>query len=176
MKKQFLMLDYNLLERTDIDSDSKIILAKVLSLNETPDKCYMSNKHIATFLGLKNPETASRKISKLVKLGYIKLQMETCEYGTRRKIFPTQLLFETIGGTKISQEVNPKLVKDPTQKKSVPPPAESQSIISVDYISLENQLNHISTIISENNFNTGEERWDAMLQRKKLEEQLKEIE
>jgi hypothetical protein len=166
------MLDYNLLESTEIDSDSKLILAKVLSLNETPDKCYMSNKHIATFLGLKNPETASRKISKLVKLGYIKLQMEICEYGTRRKIFPTQLLFETIGGTKNNQEGILKIVKDPTEKKSSPPPAESQAIISEDYISIENQLNHISTRISDKNI-TGEERWDLMQSKMKLEKELK---
>ena len=65
------MIDYNLLEMTDIDSDSKIIIAKVISLNQLEGKCYITNGALCKMLGLKNKETASRKISKLVKIGYL---------------------------------------------------------------------------------------------------------
>jgi len=117
------MIDYNLLEMTDIDSDSKIIIAKVISLNQLEGKCYITNGALCKMLGLKNKATASRKISKLVKIGYLSFYQKS---GGKRYLYPTQKLVDAMLTTKLitndddfDEMGNPILVNGVSQNESI---------------------------------------------------------
>jgi hypothetical protein len=191
-EKTFLQVWDYLLENEELDVSDVLLLSKVISLHTTKDGCYMTNDYVANMLRLKNVETASRRITKLQKLGYVELRFIPSPNNpkkTRRYIIPTYengLIQKSI---RIDLKVNPPLilkstpidfkVNTPLTSKSTPPCLESQSIISIDNIidknSLLNQLENINKIITEDKFETGDDRFVAYSERNKLEQQLKKV-
>ena len=154
--------DY-ILDNEELDLTDVILLSKVISLHKTKDGCYMTNGYVCTMLRLKNDETASRRISKLQKLGYIELRhvpLPGNKKKTRRYIIPTYEKGLSQKSTRTDLKVNKTLttksstldlkVNDPLILKSTTPCLESQSITSVDNIneniSLVHQCNNISSI------------------------------
>jgi hypothetical protein len=98
-------------------------------------------------LRLKNVETASRRINKLQKMGYVNLKyipLPTNEKKTRRYIIPTYKNGLMLKSSRVDLKVNTPLttkstpidlkVNTPLTSKSIPHCLESQSIISVDNI------------------------------------------
>ena len=182
--------DY-LLDNEELDVSDVLLLSKVISLHQTQDGCYMTNEYISTMLRLKNVETASRRINKLQKLGYVELRFIPAPNNpkkTKRFIIPTYENGLSQKSTRIDLKVNDPLilkstpidlkVNTPLTLKSTHPCLESQSIISVnniiENINLEDQLYKINKIISEDKFDNPDDRWRAMVERKRIEELLKE--
>jgi hypothetical protein len=182
--------DY-LLDNEELDISDVVLLSKIISLNATKDGCYMTNEYISKMLRLKNVETSSRRISKLTKLGYIDVKFVPAPNNpnkTRRYIIPTYKngLFQK--SSRVDLKVNDPLilksstidlkVNTPLTTKSTTPCLESQSIISpyniIEEINLEEQLDNINKIISEDNFENGDKRFEAYLERNRIQKLLNE--
>jgi hypothetical protein len=158
--------DY-LLDNEELDVSDVLLMSKVISLHETKDGCYMTNEYISKMLRLKNIETASRRINKLQKLGYVELRFipsPNNPKNTRRFIVPTYQKGLSQKSIPLDLKVNDPLiskstpidfkVNPPLTSKSTTPCLESQSIRSVnniiENISLVHQSNNISsTILTE---------------------------
>ena len=155
--------DY-ILDNEELDVTDVLLLSKVISLHSTEDGCYMTNDYICKMLRLKNIETASRRINKLERLGYVALKyipLPTNSKKTRRYIVPTYQNGLTQKSSRVDLKVNnPLTTKSSTLDLKVNTPLilksregclESQSITSVDNINENinslNQLNNISSII-----------------------------
>jgi hypothetical protein len=159
--EQFVQVWDYILDNEELDVTDVLLLSKVISLHKTKDGCYMTNEYVCKMLRLKNIPTASRRISKLQKLGYIELRhipLPGNNKKTRRFIIPTYENGLVQKSKRVDSKVNPPLtlksipldfeVNPPLILKSTPPCLESQSIISVDNInekiSLEDQCNNIT--------------------------------
>ena len=155
--------DY-ILDNEELDVTDVLLLSKVISLHSTEDGCYMTNDYICKMLRLKNIETASRRINKLERLGYVALKyipLPTNSKKTRRYIVPTYQNGLTQKSSRVDLKVNnPLTTKSSTLDLKVNTPLilksregclESQSITSVDNINENinslNQLNNNSSII-----------------------------
>ena len=138
--------DY-LLDNDELDVSEVLLMSKVISLHSTEDGCYMTNDYITKMLRLKNIETASRRINKLEKMGYVELKyipLPTNTKKTRRYIIPTYKNGLMLKSSRVDLKVNTPLttksipldlkVNTPLTTKSTHPCLESQSIISVDNI------------------------------------------
>jgi len=161
--KEFLQVWDYVLDNDELDLTDVLLLSKVISLHTTKDGCYMTNDYICKMLRLKNIPTASRRIKKLEKMGYVELKYipsPTNEKNTRRFIIPTYENGLILKSSRVDLKVNTPLTQEstpldskvntPLTLKSTPPCPESQSIISVDYIN-ENikeshQYNHINEL------------------------------
>lgn len=164
--KEFLQVWDYILDNDELDLTDVILLSKIISLHATKDGCYMTNDYICKMLRLKNIETASRRINKLEKMGYVELKyipLPTNAKKTRRFIIPTYQNGLTQKSSRVDLKVNTPLitksttldlkVNTPLTTKSTPPCLESQSIISPynikDNISEIHQLEHINQLDNE---------------------------
>jgi hypothetical protein len=68
----FLQVWDYLIDNKDLDVSDVLLMSKILSFTNANLPCYISNEEIRLLLRLKNIETASRRVSKLEKMGYIK--------------------------------------------------------------------------------------------------------
>ena len=148
--------DY-ILDNEELDVTDVLLLSKVISLHSTEDGCYMTNDYICKMLRLKNIETASRRINKLERLGYVALKyipLPTNSKKTRRYIVPTYQNGLTQKSSRVDLKVNnPLTTKSSTLDLKVNTPLilksregclESQSITSVDNINENiNSLNQL---------------------------------
>ncbi|GBF44466.1 Orf5 [Leptospira ellinghausenii] len=75
------------IEALPLNLSEKVLLAEIVSLDRVGE-CFASNEHFSKLLGVR-PDSASRMISKLKKLGYIK---QTGFDGRKRKLIP---IFQT---------------------------------------------------------------------------------
>ena len=138
--------DY-LLDNDELDVSEVLLMSKVISLHATEEGCYMTNDYITKMLRLKNIETASRRINKLEKMGYVELKyipLPTNAKKTRRYIIPTYKNGLMLKSSRVDLKVNTPLttksipldlkVNTPLTTKSIGGCPESQSIISVDNI------------------------------------------
>jgi hypothetical protein len=162
-QEEFLQVWDYILDNDELDLTDVLLLSKVISLHATKDGCYMTNDYICKMLRLKNIETASRRINKLEKMGYVELKyipLPTNAKKTRRFIIPTYENGLTQKSSRVDLKVNTPLttesipldfkVNTPLTPESTPPCLESQSIISVDNIN-ENiseihKLEHINEL------------------------------
>lgn len=71
------------IEVLPLNLSEKVLLAEIVSLDRVGE-CFASNEHFSKLLGVR-PDSASRMISKLKKLGYIK---QSGFDGRRRKLTP----------------------------------------------------------------------------------------
>lgn len=146
-KDTFIQIWDYILDNDELDVSDVLLLSKVLSLHSTDDGCYMTNDYITKMLRLKNIETASRRINKLEKMGYVQLKyipLPTNAKKTRRYIIPTYKNGLMLKSSRVDLKVNTPLTQEsipidskvntPLTTKSTTPCLESQSIISVDNI------------------------------------------
>lgn len=146
-KDTFIQIWDYILDNDELDVSDVLLLSKVLSLHSTDDGCYMTNDYITKMLRLKNIETASRRINKLEKMGYVQLKyipLPTNAKKTRRYIIPTYKNGLMLKSNRVDLKVNTPLTQEsipidskvntPLTTKSTTPCLESQSIISVDNI------------------------------------------
>jgi DNA-binding Lrp family transcriptional regulator len=108
-KEQFLMVPEHILKLKNLDGDNKLLLAKIISLHKLENGCIMSNGYIGKMLGL-DKSSASRRISKLIKLNYIETQnIYKDRVCIGRKIIPTidrGIVLERLeGGVQVSRGV-----------------------------------------------------------------------
>lgn len=68
----FLQVWDYLIDNEDLDVSDVLLMSKILSFTNSNLPCYISNEEIRQLLRLKNIETASRRVSRLEKMGYIK--------------------------------------------------------------------------------------------------------
>lgn len=71
------------IEVLPLNLTEKVLLAEIVSLDRVGE-CFASNEHFSKLLGIR-PDSASRMISKLKKLGYLK---QTGFDGRKRKLTP----------------------------------------------------------------------------------------
>lgn len=169
--KEFLQVWDYILDNDELDLTDVILLSKVISLHTTKDGCYISNDGVAKLLRLKNIETASRRINKLEKMGYVELKyipLPSNEKKTRRFIIPTYENGLTQKSSRVDLKVNTPLIQEsipldskvntPLIQESTPPCPESQSIISPynikDNIREIHQLEHITELDKEKIINS----------------------
>lgn len=88
----------------------KVLLAEIVSLDKVGE-CFASNEHFSKLLSVR-PDSASRMISKLKKLGYIK---QTGFDGRKRKLTP---IFETKSLPKEEPILSKVLASKPKQNIS----------------------------------------------------------
>jgi len=161
MEKQesFIQVWDYLIDNDELDCADLILLSKIISLSTTKNGCYMSNTYIATLLRLKNKETASRRITRLKMLGYIKVDEKTKDNKSSRKIYNTYqngLILKSMSiDSKVIEVLTPELHYNISNN-----------------INLKEQLDNISSRISDKNI-TGDERWELMQTKMKLELELK---
>ena len=146
--KEFLQVWDYILDNDELDLSDAVLLSKIISLHATKDGCYMTNDYICKMLRLKNIETASRRINKLEKMGYVELKyipLPTNATKTRRFIVPTYENGLILKSSRVDLKVN-----TPLTLESTPPCLESQSIISpynINYnIRETHQLEHITEL------------------------------
>lgn len=86
MENQFLKVPYPVLELKDLNGDDKLMLCLIISYH-MKNGCVASNNHFAKELGY-SKTSASERITKLKKLGYIITSSYTYNNKTYRKIIP----------------------------------------------------------------------------------------
>lgn len=176
MEKQesFIQVWDYLIDNDELDCADLILLSKIISLSTTKDGCYMSNTYIATLLRLKNKETASRRITRLKMLGYIKVDEKTKDNKSSRKIYNTYQNGLILKSSRVDSKVNTLLIS-----KSLSIDSKVIGVLTPELhynisnnINLKEQLDDISSRISDKNI-TGDERWELMQTKMKLELELK---
>lgn len=119
------------IEALPLNLTEKVLLAEVVSLDRVGE-CFASNEHFSKLLGVR-PDSASRMISKLKKLGYLK---QSGFDGRRRKLIP---ILETKTKPKAEQNLYKDSYSEPKQnfpktKSRVGESAEAAFAISNDPI------------------------------------------
>lgn len=175
VEETFLQVWDYLIDNDDFDCKDLILMAKIISLHSTKDGCYASNKTIGGWLRI-DEKNASRRLAKLKKLGYINIISWGKNNNTKRVIVPTYdngLVLKTTRGS----VANDKGVLSQTSRGIVAIDKGGLSQTSHNNINLLNnlkeQLNKTSMIISENKFETEEERVVAYAERNRIEKELK---
>lgn len=69
-KRTGIWIPVELMMDKQLDWSNKVLLTEILSLHKLPDGCFASNDQLAELLGIEK-SAASKRISKLKKLGYI---------------------------------------------------------------------------------------------------------
>ena len=176
-EEKFISVWDYLIDNNELDVSDLILMAKIISLDKTKDGCYMSNNYICTLLRLKQETNASRRVSKLKNLGYIKVLELTKNDKSTRKIIPT---YDNGLSLKISRVASKDkgvllLKTTPLASKDNPPLSQETyyNISILDKLRISEE--HISTIISEDKFETNEERGKAYIEREKILKQIKQL-
>ena len=84
------VIPHNVLAATDIKPNSKLLYAKVTSLQTAKGYCYASNKYLAEGLGIA-PDTVTRLLKELSDAGYLRLEIikSATNAVLERRIYPT---------------------------------------------------------------------------------------
>ena len=72
MNNLFLMIEYALLQSTNLTGDEKIILSLIKICNDDEEQCLMTNSEIGKLIRL-HPKSVSRILNKLKNLGLISI-------------------------------------------------------------------------------------------------------
>ncbi|MCW7475544.1 helix-turn-helix domain-containing protein [Leptospira levettii] len=95
------------IEALPLNLSEKVLLAEIVSLDRVGE-CFASNEHFSKLLGVR-PDSASRMISKLKKMGYIK---QSGFDGRRRKLLPIFLTKTQEKDKAISNEISAHTPKE----------------------------------------------------------------
>lgn len=166
--------DY-LIDNNDFDCKDLILMAKIISLHQTKNGFYASNKTIGGWLRI-DEKNASRRLTKLKKLGYINIIFWDENNKTKRRIVPTYdngLVLKTTRGVVATDKGG----LSQTSRGIVATDKGVVSLTSTNNISLldnlKEQLYKTNIIISENKFETDMERVVAYAERNRIEKELK---
>jgi RecG-like helicase len=146
--------DY-LIDNEELDCVDLILLSKIISLSTTKDGCYMSNSYICNLIRVKNEETASRRVTRLKKLGYINVDEKTKNNKSSRKIYPTYQNGLTLKSSRIDSKVKEVLTSKSSEVDSkVKEVLTSKSNYNnSDNINLTNQSHNTSSSIKPKKIN-----------------------
>jgi len=160
--KTFLQVWDDVIDNHDLDVSEVLIISKVMSFINADLPCYVSNEDICNLIRVKDIETASRRLSKLQKKGYIKMHYTPHPNNpnkTRRYITLTYDNGLTQKSSRVDLKVKDGLIQESrgvdSEVKGVltfesrDGCLESQSIISLDNTNIKEHLEH-QKIISEN--------------------------
>lgn len=107
-KREGIWLSKELMENKDLDWTNKVLLADICSLHELPQGCFGSNEYFGNLLGISSG-AASKRISQLTSLGYIKTENK---FDKRqcigRIIIPTNKRYRSKHTENINNEVVPE--------------------------------------------------------------------
>jgi len=92
-KDNFLRVPYIILNNKELSDGEKLTLALIYSFHNNNMEVYMSNNTFAERLGVSRT-TASERITKLEKLGYIKCERDFINRKQHRKIVPLKMVGE----------------------------------------------------------------------------------
>ena len=198
-QEQFTQIPQSLMSNKDLTDQDKLTLGLIMSWIKNDKECFMGNEYIAEMMGI-SKNAASIRIKRLEKIGCISLRY-TYREGTREvdKRFIT-LLSLTPQVSSDRQEVSSRRRRGivPQTKGSRPTDdgvsSKQGGIIQplLDNLkdkvlhklphkeldnenSLEEQLEHVMKLITENKFETNDARGDAYEQKSKLEIKLKQL-
>lgn len=197
-KENFLSIPNSILSRTDLSDADKITLCCIISWLVDGKECFIGNEYLSKRLGI-SKNAASIRIKRLEKIGCISLRY-TYKEGTKEvdKRYITLLSIEPKVSS-FTREVSSFTREGIVSETKGYRPTDDEvsckqgSIISVDYInykingldkllhqgldnekSLEEQLEHINLLISEDKFKTGDERGAAYFEKYRLEKLIKD--
>jgi hypothetical protein len=152
-KRKGIWIPKELIEDHKLDWSNKILLSEIASLNELEDGCIASNNHFARLLGLRNASSASKRISKLERLGFINTQIVS----NNRVIVGRKI---TLSNAHKNNTIVPKTPRgSSTKSKGVVPSSQQGG-------SLENTINTVinsSLLNQEVIHNIGENHLDLEL-------------
>lgn len=151
--KTFLQVWDDVINNHDLDVSEVLIISKIMSFINANLPCYVSNEDICNLLRLGDIETASRRLSKLQKKGYIKMHYTPHPKNPNKTRRYITLTYEN-GLIQKSSRVDPKVkggliqesrgvdfeVKGVLTFESRVGCLESQSIISLDKNTYKNTL------------------------------------
>ena len=86
MEEKFLKVLYTILELKDLNGDDKLMLSLIISYHVN-NRCIATNEYFGKKFGY-SKTSASERISKLKRLGYIQTSSYTFNNKTYRKIIP----------------------------------------------------------------------------------------
>ncbi len=113
--KIFLQVWDDVINNHDLDVSEVLIISKIMSFVNANLPCYVSNEEICNLLRLNDIETASRRLSKLQKKGYIKMHYTPHPKNsnkTRRYITLTYENGLTQKSSRVDQKVNTGLIQE----------------------------------------------------------------
>jgi hypothetical protein len=174
--EQFIRVWDYLTDNDELDCVDLILLSKIISLSTTKDGCYMTNSYICTLIRVKNEETASRRVSRLKDLGYINVIERTKDNKSSRKIYPTYQNGLTLKSSRVDSKVKGVLTSkssDLDSKVKVVLTSKSNYNINIEE-QLIKLIENTSISISDNSLNA-EERNEALKEKYKLEQELKQL-
>jgi DNA-binding Lrp family transcriptional regulator len=186
--EQFLMVPYTILQNKELKDSDKMTLALIYSFHNNNKEVYISNNKLGYMLGVSRT-TASERVTKLETLGYIKCERVMVNGKERRTIVPLKM----VGEPKPLVGTPNLLVGTPNSTSRYSDTSLVGGVGSIIYpilnkelnklphnelnneISVEEQLQEVNYLISENNFPTNESRGKAFMLREKLLKELKQL-
>jgi len=84
----YVIIPIDILERTDISANTKIVYGEITALSRKSGKCYATNKYLSNILGMAE-RTITRAVTDLAKLGLITVNITKTAKGTYRDIYIT---------------------------------------------------------------------------------------
>lgn len=119
---QYIKLYSNLLTISNLNSNDKIILAYIISLNTDTSTCWASNDILSKKLGI-SKKTVQNSINKLIKLDYINKTIVHKKLKTYRLLAPTRKLLSMI---------DKELIEKPIRKR------EKKELLDYDWLNDRN--------------------------------------
>lgn len=84
----YVLIPIEILERTDISPNSKIVYGEISALSRRSFRCFATNRHLSERLGVAE-RTVTRSISELAEKQLIRIDIKKTKKGTYRNIFLT---------------------------------------------------------------------------------------
>jgi hypothetical protein len=79
----YAVIPVSILERTDISANAKLLYAEIMALSKKSGKCYATNKHLASMLGLKE-RSITQLLNELSGTGIVIVSIKRSSEGTYR--------------------------------------------------------------------------------------------
>ena len=92
-KRKGIWISEELIYDHKLDWTNKVLLTEIVSLSKLENGCIASNNHFAKLLGLKNADSASKRVTRLKNLGYIMIEIAELKKNAIMQN-PMQLLFK----------------------------------------------------------------------------------
>src|SRR3990167_2729012 len=96
----FAVIPVNILERTDLSANSKLLYAEIMALSKKSGRCYATNRYLAQTLGLKD-RSIPQLLKELSGTGLVMISIKRNKEGTYRDIMVS---FFSEGGVSVSSE------------------------------------------------------------------------
>ncbi len=116
-KESFIALKDEILNLPGLNYFDKILLAKIVSLDNSKRNCYANNRYFANLLGC-STTYVSRSISKLKRLSYVFIYIDRF-HGNKRQIKSLLNSCSPIGKTRVQSPQSPSFKHNKDYKKEL---------------------------------------------------------